>query len=387
MYGGPRVRFLWFAAHLVLWTSEASGIPTLHRIGPDSPGGIVDARNVSADGSTVVGTIVEVGIGSEAFRWTVSEGLVRIGSPPNGFLDSSAEAVSSDGSVIIGNGRDSDGSRGFRWTAATGLVALPVPAGTSTGVGTLANDTSADGSVVAGHTTAPGVYEQAVTWDAAGIASVYASGDAGSHVYAVSADGAVLVGDDSVSGDAPALQVTRWTAGGGKERLGLDGWARGVTPNGETIVGTAQFALNSQQAFRWREGGFEPLGFLPGTNYSIAEDVSADGAVVVGSASASFANSRAFLWTEADGMRDLAGVFAMDYGLDVTGWEFEYVAGLSDDGRTLVGGGTYLGEVAAWVAVIPEPSTGALVASGTLMLAISRRYAARRACQTLPPIS
>lgn len=376
-------RFGLLVAGVILGEAEAIAIPTFQMIRPDSPGGIVDARNISADGSTVVGTIVDIGVGSEAFRWTASEGLLRIGMPANGFLDSSAEAVSSDGTVIIGNGHDSTGPRGFRWTAQTGLVALTTPGGQPSGVGTTASDTSADGLIVAGHTTSAGVYEVAVAWNGAGVPSAFTSGDAGSHVYAVSADGGVLVGDDSVAGELPVRQVARWTPEGGKERLGLDGWARGVTPDGATIVGTAQFQLDSQQAFRWRDGVFEPLGFLPGTDFSLAEDVSANGTVIVGTANASFVQAQAFVWTQADGMRSLADVLTVEHGIDLTDWQLEYVSGISDDGKTLVGGGTFRGEAAAWVAVIPEPSTGVLVAIGLIAVGLTRRSRPRAEIQEL----
>jgi uncharacterized membrane protein len=75
---------------------------------------------------------------SAAFRWSAGGGFASLGSQTL-----SANAVTADGSVIVGRGRN----QAFRWTEATGAVNLGVLPGythsTATGV-------SDDGSVVVG---------------------------------------------------------------------------------------------------------------------------------------------------------------------------------------------------------------------------------------------
>ncbi|RMF59220.1 MAG: hypothetical protein D6743_16610, partial [Calditrichaeota bacterium] len=52
-----------------------------------------------------------------------------------------------------------------------------------------------------------------------------------------------------------------------------------------------------------------------------------------------------------NGMRDLKLVLMEHYGLDLTGWKLETATGISDDGKTIVGGGTNPnGQPEAWIA-------------------------------------
>lgn len=104
-------------------------------------GGSASALGVNADGSVVVGSS-----GFEAFRWTAGTGMVDIGGL--GGLYSLAEDVSADGSVIAGTAALPDGTeRAFRWTAETGVVNLGVLNG---GTYSLANAISDDGNVIVG---------------------------------------------------------------------------------------------------------------------------------------------------------------------------------------------------------------------------------------------
>ena len=73
-------------------------------------------------------------------------------------------------------------------------------------------------------------------------------------------------------------------------------------------------------------------------------------------------------------MRDLADVLTHDYGLNLSGWTLNDATGVSADGTTIVGDGTDPnGNTAAWIATIPEPTTGLLVQAGVLGLAGARR--------------
>src|SRR5262249_30360338 len=121
----------------------------------DLPGGefYSIARGVSADGSVVVGASNSAASSvlgsaySEAVRWTAQTGMVGMGFLPGG-LSSVSWAASADGSVIVGASFGSPGGA-FRWMAETGMLLLSDPSGgfrTSRG-----NAVSADGSVVVGY--------------------------------------------------------------------------------------------------------------------------------------------------------------------------------------------------------------------------------------------
>ena len=107
--------------------------------------------------------------------------------------------------------------------------------------------------------------------------------------------------------------------------------------------------------------------------------MSADGSVVVGFGVLSDSGVQAaFVWDSANGMRDLQNFLATDLGLDLAGWSLEQAEAVSADGRTIVGYGTNpSGRTEAWIAIIPEPSTALLLASGLVALAMGRRHRRR----------
>ncbi len=73
-------------------------------------------------------------------------------------------------------------------------------------------------------------------------------------------------------------------------------------------------------------------------------------------------------------MQSLQDILTTDHGLDLTGWDLFQAEGISADGRVISGIGTNpSGEFEAWVAMIPEPSTGLLLMAGLLGLAFRQR--------------
>ena len=141
------------------WTQSGG----LVRLG-DLPGGLIrgSASGVSADGSVVVGYGYSAA-GAEAFRWTQGSGMVALGDLPGGSFSSMASAVSADGSVIVGHGSSSSGTEAFRWTQNSGMVGLGILPGF---ISSRADDVSADGSVIVGwgHSATD---TEAFHWDAA----------------------------------------------------------------------------------------------------------------------------------------------------------------------------------------------------------------------------
>ncbi len=130
-----------------------------------------NAQAVSADGSTIVGTSsVDDGDWSTsdvvtAVRWTQASGLTPLGALP-GDDSSRATFVSADGSVIVGESYLTDTwiERPFRWTAAGGIAPLALPAGFDRGY---TRGMSDDGRVIIGQIMdSTWTVEAAYVWDA-----------------------------------------------------------------------------------------------------------------------------------------------------------------------------------------------------------------------------
>ncbi len=140
------------------WTST-SGMVGLG----DLPGGNFEsvAFGVSSDGSVIAGySSSAVSFASyedftEAFRWTNDGGMVGLGDLPGGFFNGVAYAVSSDGQVIVGKSSSAasfasyEGNmEAFLWTSLGGMVGLgDLPGGS---FNSSASAVSADGSIIVG---------------------------------------------------------------------------------------------------------------------------------------------------------------------------------------------------------------------------------------------
>src|SRR5262249_9539023 len=186
---------------------------------------------------------------SSGNRWTVASNYQLLDSPGNSDYFGSG-AVSSDGSVIVGENPQPSQFAAFRWTA-NGLMTLPQ---------NIAAAVSADGSMVVG----------------------------GDNWWKTS-------GQTGIFGPFPGEQDQ--TA------------AYGLSPDGQVAVGAAIKGSDpfgpTFRAFQWTLAtGLQDLGLTTGTQSS-ANAISADGLVVVGQATDSSGFWRAFRWTAATGMQDI----------------------------------------------------------------------------------
>jgi len=349
----------------------------------DLPGGDANstAYAISNDGTTVAGTSSAL-LGFEAFRWTQLSGMLTLGDLAGGSNQSTGYAVSGNGSVIAGEGTSATGSEATTWTGplyapptSIGTLGGPNPASSATGV-------SADGSTVVGRTsTAAGT--EAFRWTSGGgMVSLgdFPTGGTNSVANAVSDNGSVIVGGGLHAG--PVGEAFRWTSGTGLVGLGdlaggtVDSLALGVSGDGNTVVGQSN-GPNGIEAFVWTVGtGMQGLGDLSdGAFESRARDASADGSLIVGHG------------TAADGMHAViwSGGYIFDLNLIAAavlpaGWQLEEAFGISSDGLAIVGRANNPdGNNEAFVlrldspVPIPEPGPGALVALGLVTLGAQRR--------------
>jgi phospholipase/lecithinase/hemolysin/uncharacterized membrane protein len=310
--------------HLFRWSEESgtADLGSLHD-GADDP--IITPFDSTPDGRIIVGVDSARNLHNVppdiAFRWTVDTGLEQIAV-------GQAIAVSDDGNVVVGK---EWGEGAFRWTPSTGLESL-APYGKAT-------DVSADGSVVVGWDYR-GRERGAFRWstdDALQLLDMPLGRDE-SYAHAVSADGSVVLGTmANATPNYPGNEVFRWTAESGVEVL---------TPAEDVVF----------------DGVTTPL-------------MSRNGDVVVanGWSYSAEASDAAFIWREGHGTQFLREVLANEFQLagQLENLEQLGVSAISADGRAFLGLASTRGvddQILVWVAVIPEPSTLALLAVGGLAL-------------------
>jgi uncharacterized membrane protein len=156
------------------------------------------ATAVSDDGSVVVGGGLHVGPVGEAFRWTSGTGLVGLGDLAGGTADSLALGVSGDGNTVVGQSIGPNGIEAFVWTVGSGMQGLGDLSGGA--FESRARDASADGSLIVGHATA-GDGMRAVIWSGGNLldlnlvaAAVLPAGWLLEEAFGISSNGLAIVG-------------------------------------------------------------------------------------------------------------------------------------------------------------------------------------------------
>ena len=290
-----------------------------------------------------------------AFRWTVAGDMSDLGVLLGG--DSSvANAVSADGSVVVGysyvGGRsveDTTPTHAFRWTQAGGMADLGVLPGDSS---SSANAVSADGSTVVGMSEVEGsngaVSLHAFRWtQAGGMIDLGTLGGKKAAAHGVSADGSVVVGESGAEPEGTD-HAFRWTQAGGMADLGVlpgdsSSMANAVSADGLVVVGYSYSAkADAAHAFRWTEAdGMIDLGVPPGARSSVANAVSADGSVIVGDSTEQPGGpTHPFRWTQAEGIKDLKKLL-VDAGINMTGINLDSAEAVSENGKYIVGEGVF----------------------------------------------
>ena len=317
------------------------------------------ATSVSSNGAVVVGYSRATN-GLQAFRWTAGSGLIGLGELPGGAYASFASAVSADGAVVVGGSSTALGDEAFRWTQATGMVGLGDLPGSS--FFSYATGVSGNGAVVAGYSASAlsGTGFEAFRWTATN--GMTALGDLpggafNSRAWGISADGSTIIGESSSANSGNNLEAFRWSAATGMVGLGdLPGGvfhsiAYATSADGSVIAGYSLPPSGVHEAFRWTAAtAVQPLGFIPCDTWSIARAVSGDGSIIVGDPQ--IANGGCvFIWDAPHGMRDLRQVLTGEHGLNLTGWRLDRATALSHDGTVIVGYGINpAGATEAWLA-------------------------------------
>jgi WD40 repeat protein len=157
------------------WTKD-SGATLLEKL-PDAPvGAMAQPHGISGDGAIIVGEAVGAQPPGQhpsnavhAVRWTKDGGVNGLSAAADyaDFVPRVAEAISSDGTTVVGFGTRVDSPLGtriaFRWTDSANAVPLDdLPDGSDTYV---AQTVSGDGTVIAGWSSTPATGKRATVWE------------------------------------------------------------------------------------------------------------------------------------------------------------------------------------------------------------------------------
>jgi hypothetical protein len=295
-----------------------------------------EASNVSHDGMVVVGYSYQGASVNHAVRSVNGAALQFLAEPssltPVGGC--AAIAVDASGTVLM-----QCEQKPFLYTPATGVVAVDA----SPFMGP-PNDISSDGKVIVGTKTASPQQQYRHANGATSLLGVLEPGGT-NYSSATNSDGTVVVGFDGISKDV----ATRWTASTGLVALsGMSGWndylATDVTPDGTVIVGEATSGTTAWSALKWFGGSLTLTVLGPGAAYA----VNGDGSVVIGS-DVTFTIPMLWDGTGAHSITALLGATP-----DITAdWTLSSVAGISDDGKVIVGNGLHGTHSEGWVAHLP----------------------------------
>ena len=279
------------------------------------------ANAVNSDGSLVVGGAFNNNLESRATIWSGSNwgtktdlGTLKADNSGN----SAALALSRDGSVVVGSSsNDNDSANhatvwsGSGWGIKTDLGALK---GDNSG-NSEAQAVSSDGTVVVGQSFDDNNEIRATVWSGSGwgiktdLGTLKTDNTSGSSARAVSSNGSVIVGE--AVNDNDEQRATVWSGSGWTTKTDLgtlitgnsgESFAWGINANGSVVVGESNTDNYETHAVVWSGRGWTTktdLGTLKTNNsgYSWARAASGDGSTVVGEADNDSDERRATVWS------------------------------------------------------------------------------------------
>ena len=289
--------------------------------------------------------LVETNFNDRAYLWTPGAGLTDIGSL--GGPSTIASALNNNGQVIGVSLTASGDSHAFVWSSNTGMIDVTGVLGSDAlpfGINSLGHVTGSLNSAGGSAQAQPFLWTPPV---------VQAIDQFSGHVT----DGFGINDADQITADsfysANGASVSRgliWSSSIGYIDLGTLGGSSSIAyaiNNSGQVVGWSRTATGRQDAYIWDPvNGMQDLGILPGTTRSIAESLNGLGEVVGTAGTELSFQSRAFLWTPTSGMQDL--------GIAGVAWS------INNSGEIV--GAEY----------VPEPSTLALMAIGSICIVIVR---------------
>lgn len=320
---------------------------------PTLPGGsFTRVYGVSANGTVAAG-YADDNLGRDmAIRWTLAGGTGNMGFLPGGSVNSYAQAINADGSVVVGYGDSGGNTKPFRWTLSGGYSLIPIDSAFGR-----ANAVSADGLVVVG-TKGLGAGANGFTWDllncpnCLGPFVICVGGGTGNAGLAVSADGSTIGGacgsaavvrtyvPNSVLGTITGIPGQQWQM------------SEAISANGAFIAG--RYSPNTGGEFGFRYGltvpGFvEALPLTPNGAVALRpRAISGNGDIIVGQVFDNVAGLTGFAWTPATGTQ-LITTHLQARGLNTAGWSITDVTGISSDGTAMCGYGLHNGQPRGFV--------------------------------------
>ena len=337
----------------------AGGDAAYFDVGPGQP---VD---ISADGSTVIGA---------GFTWTEGGGQQAV---PGMVSGGGVPALSADGSIFTGTSTDPISGLDVATRWSPGGVVLPlggIPGGTPSGASLSSGyDISNDGSTVVGLAWVDAGTAAAFKWTAAtGMVQMPQMGPNSSRASAISGDGSVIGGWDEAN-NGPR-RAALWRGPSMTEELilvspsnpdGL-GEVNAISTDGAYAVGQR---FDRPLRYRASDGAVQvlsaPPGASPGQSYW-ALGVSDDGKTIVGGGGSFFFGGLvSWIWFEGVGTLRLAD-YASGLGLTVDPLLFANATSISPDGKRICGWGPDPIFPDGWVLDLPVIETWQDLGGGTV---------------------
>jgi uncharacterized membrane protein len=213
------------------------------------------ATAVNKDGTVAAGYCLDANALSHSFR-VDSNGIADIGMLPGSYYSCAANAMTGDGTTIVGGCTSSAGQHPFSWKAIVMTDLGLLPNATSCAATAISDDTK----VVLGTCDATGA-NRVFRWTSAGMAELTTMpGTTATVPSDTSGDGSVIVGFSSVNG--ASSNAIMWdqvnglrTVAAAVQAAGADltGWtltaANAITPDGKIIVGTGTNPAGAGEAW------------------------------------------------------------------------------------------------------------------------------------------